>query len=222
MKALTEFAAFIFDMDGLVLDTEPTYYTAWKAAVNQMGFATEGYSFGQLSGQQYRVVEAQILAWYGDSFNLATFRQLGKQLWRDHILTYGIGIKTGVIEMLDFADSLHTPYCLATNSYRTNAEECLTVSGIKPRFPVIIAGDEVTSPKPAPDIFLKAAAQLQAAIADCLVFEDSPAGVSAAVAAGATCVYVPSVLPADPYSLTIADFKADNLLQVLQRLSSPC
>jgi beta-phosphoglucomutase len=222
MKTLTEFSAFIFDMDGLVLDTEPTYYAAWKAAVSQMGFPTEGYSFSQLSGQQYQVVEAQITAWYGDSFNLATFRQLGKKLWRDHIKSYGISIKPGVVEMLDFADSLQIPYCLATNSYRINAEECLRVSGIKRRFPIIISGDEVARPKPAPDIFLKAAAQLQVTIADCLVFEDSPAGTIAAVAAGATCVYVPSVLPADPYSLTIVDFKADNLLQVLQSLSSPC
>lgn len=220
MPQLTEYSAFIFDMDGLVLDTEPTYYAAWRATVTQMGFDAKNYSFNSLSGHPYQDVEAQILAWYGDEFDLATFRQLGKQIWRELIQQHGIAIKKGTVDLLDFAGHHNIPYCLATNSYRKNAEECLEVSGIRRRFPLIISGDDVAKPKPEPDIFLEAAEQLQVNIRDCLIFEDSPAGITAAVRAGASAVYVPSVLPANPQTLKIAHFNADDLSQILQGLSS--
>ena len=95
MPSLTDFAAFIFDMDGLVLDTEPTYYAAWQTAVTRMGFNTKYGSFASLSGKHYQDVEAQIITWYGNEFDLTTFRLLSKQLWREYIQEHGIAVKKG-------------------------------------------------------------------------------------------------------------------------------
>jgi beta-phosphoglucomutase len=217
MPKLTDFAAFIFDMDGLVLDTEPTYFAAWQQAVEAMGYTVDPHSFKTLSGHHYSQVEAQLLTWYGVGFNLYAFRQLSSELWRNYVKDQGIAVKPGVIALLDYADQNQIPVCLATNSSTINAHECLAIAGIKHRFPVIVTGDDVQQGKPAPGIFLKAAGSLQVDIRRCLVFEDSRTGIVAANAAGAYSVYVPSIIPINPQALALCDRQLQNLMQVFEQ-----
>jgi beta-phosphoglucomutase len=218
MLRLTDFSAFIFDMDGLVLDTEPTYFAAWQRAVERLGFRVDADAFKTLSGHHYSQVEARLLSWYGDGFNLHTFRQLSSELWRTYVNEHGIVVKQGVVDLLDYAAQRRIPVCLATNSSTINAYECLDIAGIRNRFPKIVTGDDVKHAKPEPDIFLKAADFLQADIRRCVVFEDSHTGIVAASAAGAYSVYIPSTLPVDPLTVELCDCMMDNLSQVLQTL----
>jgi len=112
------------------------------------------------------------------------------------------------------------PYCLATNSRAINAYECLELAGIKDLFSIIITRDDVQQGKPSPDIFLKAAELLQVPITQCLVLEDSHAGIVAAYRAGAFSVFVPSTEPIDPLTVDLCNVMMVDLAHALINLES--
>jgi beta-phosphoglucomutase len=215
---LGNFKGFIFDMDGLVLDTEPTYFAAWQQAAATMGYPLDADDFKNLSGQNYRQVETQLKASLGQDFNLSDFKKLGTEYWRKHVREQGIAIKPGVIELLNYAEQQGIPVCLATNSWATYARHCLAIAGLTQRFPLIVTGNEVKQVKPAPDIFWEAANRMQVAISECVVFEDSHTGIVAASASGAYAVYVPSTFPLNPLTVKLSDCMLDDLTQVFETL----
>ncbi len=219
MTALSDFDAFIFDMDGLVLDTEPAYFEAWRLALETLGYQADWDFFKSLSGCRFTIIREKLIGLYGEGFDVQAFKYLGGKFWRNHIKTNGIAVKTGVTELLDYAESNRIPVCIATNSPAFNAHECLELAGIKSRFPVIVTGDEVSQAKPSPDIFLRAADKLGVDIRRCVVFEDSHPGIVAASEAGAYSVYVPSTFPVDPLTVELCNHLADDLLKLFQSLT---
>lgn len=218
MPKLNDFAAFIFDMDGLVLETELTYFTAWEQAAKAMGYQIEPEAFVKLSGSHYSQVETQILALFGEGFDLKFFKELGAECWRNFVNEYGITVKKGVVDLLDYAQAQAIPVCLATNSSALYAHQCLTIAGIKHRFPVIVTGDDVQKVKPEPDIFLKAAERTQVDILECIVFEDSLTGIVAASSSGAYSVYVPSIFPVDARAASLCNCQLADLTQAIESL----
>ena len=205
MPRLSDFSAVIFDMDGLVLDTETTYFVAWQQAAKAMGYALSETFCLSLSGLHYKDVELKLMDWYGADFNLQAFNHLSGIFWREHVNAHGINIKHGFTQLLEFIVQQQMPYCLATNSRAINAYECLELAGIKDVFSTIISRDDVQHGKPAPDIFLKAAELLQVPINECLVLEDSHAGILAASRAGAFSIFVPSSESVDPLTVELCD-----------------
>lgn len=212
---LSDFSAVIFDMDGLVLDTETTYFAAWEQAAKAMGYALSEPFCRSLSGLHYEDIKLNLKASFGSDFNLQTFNQLSGILWREHVRAHGIKIKYGFFQLLEFIVQQQIPYCLATNSQAVNAYECLEFAGIKGFFSTIITRDDVEQGKPAPDIFLKAAEVLQVPISQCLVLEDSYAGIEAASRAGAFSVFVPSTEPVEPMAAELCDMLMTDLAHAL-------
>jgi len=215
---LSDFSAVIFDMDGLVLDTETTYCVAWQQAAKTMGYALSESFCRSLSGLHYKDIELKLMASRGADFNLQAFNYLSGIFWREHVYAHGINIKHGFTELLEYIVQQQIPYCLATNSRAVNAYECLELAGIKAVFSTIITRDDVQHGKPAPDIFLKAAELLQAPIHQCLVLEDSHAGIVAASSAGAFSVFVPSTEPVDPLTVELCDVMMIDLANTLMAL----
>jgi beta-phosphoglucomutase len=215
---LGSFQGFIFDMDGLVLDTEPTYFAAWQQAVETMGYQLGSDAFKIVSGYHYHQVEAQLKVWLGQDFNLQDFKQLGTSYWRKYIREHGITIKPGVIDLLDYAEQQGIPVCLATNSWAVYARHCLAIAGLTQHFPLMVTGDDVEHVKPAPDIFLKAAERMQVDIQQCVIFEDSHTGIVAASTSGAYSVYVPSTFPVNPLTLELCNCRLDDLSQAFETL----
>jgi beta-phosphoglucomutase len=209
------FSAVIFDMDGLVLDTESTYVIAWQQAAKEMGYTLSEPFCLSLSGLHYKDIELKLMAYCGADFNLQAFNQLSGFYWHEHVNTNGINIKHGFIDLLEFIVQQQIPYCLATNSRAINAYECLELAGIQAVFSTIITRDDVRHGKPKPDIFLKAAELLQVPISQCLVLEDSYAGIAAASRAGAFSVFVPSTEPVDPLALELCDMMITDLAETL-------
>ncbi len=218
MPPLKDIAAFIFDLDGLVLDTEPTYFAAWQQTVAAMGYQLEPEVFKALSGRHYQQVIAQLQAWLGRGFDMQAFSVLSKEIWRKQVSEQGISIKPGVIMLLDYAQERRIPYCLATNSLAAYAQECLTLASLSSRFPLRVTGSDVENVKPAPDIFLKAADMMGVNISQCIVFEDSHTGVVAAAASGAYTVYVPSTCPVNPLTVELCDLMLGDLSQAVESL----
>jgi beta-phosphoglucomutase len=212
---LNDFSAVIFDMDGLVLDTETTYGVAWQHAAKAMGYELSEVFCRSLSGLHYKEVELKLMALCGADFNLQAFNQLSGVFWREHVKAHGISIKHGFTELLEFIVQQQIPYCLATNSRAINTYECLELAGIKDVFSTIISRDDVQHGKPAPDIFLKAAELLQAPINQCLALEDSHAGIVAASRAGAFSVFVPSAEPVDRLTVELCDMMKVDLADTL-------
>ena len=215
---LGDFKGFIFDMDGLVLDTEPTYFAAWQQAVEKMGYQLAPDAFKIVSGYHYQQVETQLKAWLGQDFNLQAFKQLGTDCWRKYVREHGIAVKPGVIALLDYAEQQGIQVCLATNSWEVYARHCLAIAGLTEYFPLMVTGDDVEHVKPAPDIFLKAANRMQLDIQQCVIFEDSHTGILAASASGAFSVYVPSTFPENPLTVELCDCMLDDLSQVFETL----
>ncbi|MDD5411694.1 MAG: HAD family phosphatase [Methylobacter sp.] len=220
MLKLADFAAVIFDMDGLVLDTEPTYFIAWQQAASAMGYDFSEQFCLSLSGLHYKDVELALIEYCGTDFNLQTFSQLSGECWRKHVNANGIKTKHGFTGLLELLMQREVPYCLATNSPTVNAHECLELAGIEDTFSTIVTRDHVLQGKPEPDIFLKAAELMQVNISRCLVIEDSHAGIEAASRAGAFSVFIPSQLPVDPLAVELCDLMMNDLAQLTNAISA--
>jgi len=214
MLKLADFSAVIFDMDGLVLDTESTYSIAWQQAANAMGHDFSADFCLSLSGLHYQAIELKLLDYCGGEFDLHTFNRLSGECWRDYVKCHGIKIKHGFTGLLDLLVRQNMPYCLATNSRTVNALECLELAGINGVFSVIATRDHVQRGKPEPDVFFHAAKLLQVDIKRCLVLEDSHAGIVAAARAGAVSVFIPSTAQVDPLAVELCDLMVGDLAQL--------
>lgn len=219
MTDLPHFSAVIFDLDGLVLDTESTYFAAWQHAATQMGYEGSEPFWQSLSGLHAAAIEQHLHHHFGPLFNYPYFTALSGQRWQAIVEQQGIVIKAGFLQVLALLEAQKIPFALATNSPLSNARECLALAKLPDVFSLITAREQVEHGKPAPDIFFKTAVQLQTPIHECLVLEDSYAGVLGATRAGAPVIYIPSN-PINPAASTLATCQLTSLTQLADRLAS--
>ncbi len=220
MPKLPEFSAVIFDMDGLVVDTELTYCIAWQKASLEMGCEFSKEFCLSMSGLHAEDVEKKLIAHGGAEFDLARFGALSGQYWRQYVNEFGIPVKQGFINLSKLLKANNIAFCLATNSRRVNALECLQLALIDNVFSTIVTRDDVKHGKPAADIFLFAAKTMGIPITKCLVVEDSATGIQAAVNAKAPSVFIPSVLPFDDTAAKQADHLMNNLDELAEIIFS--
>jgi beta-phosphoglucomutase len=220
MHKLPDFSAIIFDMDGLVLDTETTYVAAWQQAARVMGHEFPEAFCLSMSGLHSNIVEQRLMDFCGAGFNLDKFARLSADFWRRHVSAHGINTKKGFDQLLDLIVELEIPYCLATNSPQVNAYQCLEFAGVRDVFSTVVTRDHVRQGKPEPEIFLKAAELLNVGVSRCLVVEDSHAGIEAASRAGAFSVLIPSVLPVDPLTAELCDVMMEDLAQLADAIGA--
>ena len=214
------FQAIIFDLDGLVLDSEITYFAAWQQAAASMGHVLDEAFCASLSGLHGTAVYQRLRKQCGADFDEASFKALSRQCWLDYLKTHGMPVKPGFFELLQVIEEQKYAFCLATNSRREDAEFCLQAAGLGDVFDTVITRDDVLRGKPSPAIFHTAAARLGLSSADCLVLEDSPVGVAAAYAAEAPCIFVPSRYPIDPLAALQAHGVLKDLAEVADFVSA--
>jgi HAD superfamily hydrolase (TIGR01509 family) len=185
-------AAVIFDNDGLTLDTEHTWTRAEAALYARYGTEfTLDHKREMLgtSGEKSALTMERHLDQPGRGDEL---RVELRNLVHDELDGTGVEPMPGVIQLLDALGEHGIPLGLATNSGREFATRALRAAGIYERFAAVVSAEDVEHPKPAPDVYLAAAAELGADPGDCVALEDSETGVTAARAAGMTVVGVPS------------------------------
>lgn len=212
--------AIVFDMDGLVLDSESSYFLAWQTAAERLGYRLSQTFCQSLSGMHGPEISRRLLEHFGPDFDIENFYRLSSQIWQHWVQQHGIPVKTGFYQLLAWIRRRGLPYALATNSRRADAEQCLHWAGLHAAFSNMICNEDVARPKPAPDIFIKSAQILGVEPADCLVLEDSAIGIAAAVAANCPSIFVPSLLPADPKAASQANRVMHDLAQVTEFLSA--
>ena len=185
--------AVVCDMDGLMLDTEPLYKTAWQQALAELGHELDDASYLRFVGRSTQDCENDLASLLGGTFPLETFRGRWPQLWRACAHQQGVAMKPGLSEFLAFVRAQELPIALATSSDADFTELSLGRVAIKEAFDVIVTGDQVAQPKPAPDIYLEAARRLGVDPRHCVALEDSEAGIMAASRAGMVSLLIPDL-----------------------------
>jgi HAD superfamily hydrolase (TIGR01509 family) len=185
--------AVLFDMDGLLLDTEVIYIEAMQQAARSLDREMALDFCHSMVGVPERECSLMIEAYYGEGFSIEEFRGRFYRLLRG-LLEAGIPLKPGVVELLDFLADRGLPLAVATSSARSTAERHLSHVGLLDRFTALATRDDVERPKPHPDIYLEAARRLGVPPERCIAFEDSNLGLEAAHAAGTMAFMVPDLL----------------------------
>jgi HAD superfamily hydrolase (TIGR01509 family) len=194
--------AVIFDMDGLLLDSEPLYRVTWQSAAAELGCPIGDDFYERFVGRGNDEAERILTERFGDALSLEEFRIRWRRDFDERLTRAPLTRKTGAVELLDRLEARGIPMALATSSPRAIAMQCL--GELASRFVIFAFGDEVTQTKPAPDLFLLAAQRLGTAAAECLVLEDSEAGVRAARAAGMDVILVPDLIEPSPEIASLA------------------
>jgi beta-phosphoglucomutase-like phosphatase (HAD superfamily) len=204
----------IFDMDGLMLDTEPAYRVAWQQASAECGYDLPDALYFTLVGRSRIESEQALVDALGPEFPLHAFRAACLRREADVFDTTPPLKKPGLDELLDWLDSLGVVKAVATSTVGQTAITQLAAAGLLDRFDVVATGDEVTNGKPAPDLFLLAAQRLGIEPVHCLVLEDAEAGVIAAHRAGMMVFMVPDLKPPSPEVKSLANGVFESLSAV--------
>ena len=187
--------AVVFDMDGLLFDSERALFDAMVATAPRFGVEVDRDLFLSLIGLPIAESSVLMQACFGADFPLTDFIKAVGQGNRE-LHTDGVALKDGVVELLDHLDAISIPYAIATSSAPAMVERNLGHHGLTGRFKAKVARGDYERGKPSPDPFLKAAERLGVAPEHCLALEDSHNGVRAAHAAGMMTVMVPDMLTA--------------------------
>lgn len=198
------FSAIIFDMDGLMLDTERINQRAWRRAAAEWGYTFPDEIYLAAVGRTVRDTEALFRRSFGSDFPFEAMYQRKQDHVDAFIGDQGLPLKAGLLELLDLVERLSLAKAIATSTVRAQALRKLTIAGLIDRFEIIVCGDEIPKGKPAPDIFLAAAERLQVPAAGCLVLEDSEAGIRAAHAAGMRSIMIPDMKRPTPETVSLA------------------
>lgn len=210
--------AVIFDMDGLMFDTERLWDTLWEPACKELGlplppdmakFQAGGRG---LAGDNLRRHVAQYIP--GDP------QKVLDKVWQlaNERFAQGVPCKPGLKELLAYLEELGMPRIVASSSPRTMIELNLQTTGTARYFHDIVCGNEVKLCKPAPDIFLEAARRIKVDIHDCMVLEDSHNGIRAGHASGAETVMVPDLLPVTDEMRSLYDDCCKDLFEVKAKM----
>lgn len=209
---------FVFDMDGLLFDSERIVQRSWNAAGGELGYGTVGEQIYHTLGFNRSRRAAYFKSIYGDDFPTEVFQERAAEHFVRIVDEEGMTMKKGVEEILQFAKEKGLAVGLATSSSEGYARGNLQRAGIESYFDGIICGDMVEKSKPDPEIYVKACAVIGVAPAEAIAFEDAAAGILSARKAGLKTVMVPDLVqPAEDILENIWLLKS-SLIEVLEEL----
>ena len=185
----------VFDMDGLLLDTEQLTFTLCRSIAAEMGFTLSLPLFKQTVGLRSSDTQKLYSTAFGNTFDFNLLRARNLSMFWSYIQENGVPVKKGVFELLTFLKNSGIRCAVATSTSRQTASKLLSMAGIAIYMDAFIYGDMVENGKPAPDIFLKACILLSCKASACIGLEDSYNGIRAVHSAGMIPVMVPDMLP---------------------------
>lgn len=210
----------IFDMDGVLFDSENLILQNWKEIAGIHGYDVEEMSnvFYQCIGTNSVVTAKIVRDHYGENFPYEEFRAESSKLFKEKVEKYGMPIKPGVKELLDFLKAKGATIGLASSTKKCLVEEELQAAGIREYFHAVVGGDMVEHSKPEPDVFLKCAKELSVDPKTVYIIEDSYNGIRAAKKAGATAIMVPDLIMPDDEMKSLSDYIMTSLSDVREWL----
>ncbi len=204
----------VFDMDGVLFDTERLCMDCWVQVAGEMGISDMREVFPRCIGLNGTDTKALILSHYGDDFPYEKYLEKTSVLFRKDIVENGMPVKAGVKELLDFLREQGWSIGLASSTRYESVMRQLQRAGIAEYFSVVVGGDMVEHSKPQPDIYLIACEKLGANPGETFAIEDSPNGVRAAHAAGMKPLMVPDMIAPDEEMRRLSLWIGKDLLAV--------
>jgi HAD superfamily hydrolase (TIGR01509 family) len=184
--------AVLFDMDGTMIESECALLECWRQAANELALPLGDDVWLSMIGLHDAACH-QLLRERIDEDRVQALQRAMQALY-DVRVDAGLPVKPGLFAFLERLAARAMPRAVVTSTRRPRALYKLERAGLLAHFPLVVGGDEVAHPKPAPDIYLLTARRLQVDPRRCVVLEDSPAGVRSALAAGMTPIHIPDLL----------------------------
>ena len=210
--------AVIFDMDGLMLDSEKLLERFWREAADFYGFKMSHEQALSLRSLSHELSEKRLKGYFGEDFDYNAARQKRIELMNNFISENGVEKKKGLDELLEFLRKNHIKTAVATATDFQRTKLYLTGAGVFEYFDKFICGDMVKKSKPAPDIYLAAAKALDENPHNCIAIEDSPNGIKSAYTAGCKAVMVPDLSSPDEETKKMLFALCENLAEVIDIL----
>ncbi len=204
----------IFDMDGLMIDTEKIYNCCMVRAANELGYPMERGHALMLRSLDVRLAGPLMRKYFGESYDHGAVRKLYHKYVDEYFAEHEIEIKPGLFELLNYLKERKYRTCVATSTEKSRAEALLDRIGVRPYFEYLCFGSDLANSKPAPDIYQKASEEIGLMPKECMALEDSPNGVRSAYAAGCRAVMVPDLTQPDEEISSMIYAKADSLFDV--------
>ena len=205
----------LFDMDGLVVDTEWMYSRFWMEACRFYGFPMTKEQSLQMRSLNHALGQAKLHELFGEGADYETIRKKRIALMDAYVLENGVAPKPGIYELLDALDEKHIPRAVTSSSPQVRIWAYLEPLGLYHRFGRIVTAYDVPHGKPEPDIYLTGAEVLGLAPETCLALEDSPSGILSASRAGCLSVVIPDQDQPDADTLSRVYAKADSLGDII-------
>ncbi len=205
----------LFDMDGLVLDTEKLYTRFWMEALHFYGFPMTLPQALKMRAANSQLSEANLHSFFGPAVDYRLCRNKRIELMDAFIEENGVEVKPGIYALLDALDARGIPAAITSSAPKERIQKHLASVNLLHRFAAICSGHEVPRGKPAPDIYLHGAACLGLPPESCLALEDAPTGILAAHRAGCVTVMVPDLDQPDTDTEKLLFARADSLTDVI-------
>ncbi len=189
--------AFIFDMDGLMFDTERVFIGAWDYAGEKMGLGKAGHMVMRTLGMNTPACNQAWREEFGEDVDIDALWGYSREYLEAYYSKYAVSAKPGLYDLLTYLKRQGCRLAVASSTKRAKVEKNLVDADVRHYFDVVIAGDMVERSKPEPDIYLRAAAELGVEPADCIALEDSRNGLLSAHAAGMRVIMVPDLWQPD-------------------------
>ena len=217
-KEKTPVRGVLFDVDGVILDTERLYSRFWMEACHFYGFPMTKEQSLQMRSLNKTAGQEKFHALFGPTADYTVIRQKRIELMDAFVAEEGVVPKPGICELLDALDARGIPCAITSSSPRQRLQSYLTPLNLYHRFHKVVTGYDVPKGKPEPDIYLRGAAELGLAPESCLALEDSPAGILSAHRAGCLPVLIPDQDTPGQDTLSLLYAKADVLTDVIDLL----
>lgn len=218
MKDIRAIKLVIFDMDGLIFDTERLSYECWKIAADKLNVKFDLEVLYKLLGTNHESVRKSLIKEYGEDFAVDDLINIRNSEYMKSIGNDNVDKKPGLIELLDYIGTIGIKKAVATSSSRETAYRLLKEQNIFNYFDYILCGDEVSKSKPDPEVFLNVAKKLDIDPANCIVLEDSEAGTLAAYRAGMKAIVIPDMKMPNEETVKIAYKVVNSLKDVIKVL----
>ena len=208
----------LFDMDGLVVDTEKLYSRFWREACAFYGYTMTYEQSLQMRGLGGQAGENKLHAFFGPDAHYLTLRNKRIELMDAFVDANGVELKPGIFALMDFLEERGIPAAITSSSPIPRIRKFLAPYGLDSRFAALCSGRDVPKGKPAPDIYLAGAAALNLPPEQCLALEDAPAGIESAFRAGCLPVMIPDLDPPGENTIPMLFACADSLADIPQLL----
>ena len=211
---MNKIKAVLFDMDGVIFDTEREYLKEWNKIFEKYGYEMKKEIYVSVMGRGRKKVKEIFKENFGDDLPIEEMYIEKDKMLKEAIENNEVPLKQGALELLEFLKKNEYKTALATSAKKDRVKSQVTHAKINNLFDAIVCADDIVNSKPDPEIFLKAAEKVNIKPENCVVIEDSEAGIRAAFNAGMIAFHVKDLKEADESIIKYCDKNFENLIEI--------